>query len=32
MKYVYSIKRGTVERVYITERCNSTAYPRRVAI
>lgn len=32
MKYVYSTKRGHVERVYITERCNSSAYPRRLEI
>ena len=31
MKFVYAIKRGQVERVYITERCNSAAYPRRMA-
>ena len=28
---VYSIKRGQVERVYITERSHSSAYPRRLA-
>lgn len=32
MKYVYSTKRGQVERIYITERSNSSAYPRRVEI
>lgn len=29
---VYSTKRGQVERVYITERSHSFAYPRRLEI
>ena len=32
MKTVYSTKRGQVERVYITERSYSDAYPRRLAL
>jgi len=32
MNTVYTIKSGQIERVYITERCHSSAYPRRVAI
>ena len=32
MKYVYSTKRGQVERIYITERSSSSAYPRRLAL
>jgi hypothetical protein len=32
MNTVYTIRSGEVERVYITERCHSSAYPRRVEI
>jgi hypothetical protein len=32
MKYVYSTKRGQAERIYIAERSQSSAYPRRVEI
>lgn len=32
MRHVYSTKRGQVERIFITERSNSEAYPRRMEI
>jgi len=32
MNIVYTIRSGEVVRVYITERCHSSAYPRRVEI
>ena len=31
MKHVYSTKRGQTERIYITERSQSSAYPRQMA-